>query len=68
MVTNVGNGNTNLFWTDNWLEGISIAGLAPNIFAFILKRRENQLTVREPLMDYRWVQDIIGGSGTALYL
>jgi hypothetical protein len=36
MVTNVGNGNTNLFWTDNWLEGISIAGLAPNIYAFIL--------------------------------
>ena len=29
--------------------------------------KKNQLTVREPLMDHRWVQDISGGNGIALY-
>jgi hypothetical protein len=49
MVTNVGHGNTSLFWTDNWLEGIPIAGLAPNLFALILKWREPAYCERAPI-------------------
>jgi len=49
IISEVGNGEHTLFWTDRWLHGQSIAELAPQLFAVISKRRIRQLTVKEAL-------------------
>lgn len=49
-----------LFWRDKWLEGQSIADLAPLLFALVIKRKANRRTIQEALVDHCWVQDIQG--------
>jgi len=46
VVTEVGNGNHTLFWTDRWIHGQSIADLAPRLLEAIPLRRVKRRTVR----------------------
>jgi len=58
--TIVGDGNTTLFWTDNWLHSSSLDVLAPHIFALAPKRRWNRRKVSEALHELQWTHDIRG--------
>lgn len=65
MESLVGDGNNTFFWTQNWLQGSSIATVAPNIFAQVPKAKRNKRTVREALLDDQWTQDIHGALDVA---
>jgi len=52
MNTIVGDGNTTLFWTDNWLHSSSLAVLAPHIFALVPKRRRNRRKLVKRCMSF----------------
>ncbi|GJM91717.1 hypothetical protein PR202_ga08123 [Eleusine coracana subsp. coracana] len=65
MESIVGDGNNTFFWTDNWLQGSSIATAAPNILAQVPKAKRNTRTVREALLDDQWTQDIQGALDVA---
>jgi len=60
VVTEVGNGARTLFWADRWLNGHSIADLAPHFLAGIAKRIVNSRTVEEALTEHAWVLDFRG--------
>jgi hypothetical protein len=60
VVSEVGSGAHTLFWTDRWLNGQSIADLAPHLLAVIPKRTANRHTVEQALTDCSWVLDIRG--------
>jgi len=53
-------GQTLFFGADKWLNGQSIADLAPHLLAGIPKRIVNKRTVEEALTDRAWVLDIRG--------
>lgn len=61
VTTEVGNGNTTLFWTDCWILGHSIEILAPLVFAQVSPRVRNMRTVAEALYNNSWVTDMQGG-------
>jgi hypothetical protein len=61
VATEVGNGECTLFWTDRWLQGKSIAELAPRLSAGIPKRRSKKRTVQEALHNNAWISDFSGG-------
>jgi hypothetical protein len=63
----VGNGENTKFWKDKWLQGKSVADLAPNLLRVIPKRVIKRCTVSQALSNRTWVSDIRGGphsSGT----
>lgn len=49
VTTEVGNGNTTLFWTDCWILGHSIEIIAPLVFSQVSPRVRNMRTVAEAL-------------------
>ncbi|WVZ85337.1 hypothetical protein U9M48_032277 [Paspalum notatum var. saurae] len=59
IVSEVGNGKNTIFWTDKWVQGQSLAQLAPNLFGSITNKAKRR-TVFEAATDLRWVQDIRG--------
>jgi len=56
----VGNGEEILFWTDRWLDGHTVAEIAPNLFSAVQKRTAKRRTVAQALHNRSWVQDIRG--------
>lgn len=40
-VSTIGSSESTLFWIDNWLQGASIRGLAPTVFAAVPRGRWN---------------------------
>uniref|UniRef100_A0A0A9CVB5 Reverse transcriptase zinc-binding domain-containing protein n=1 Tax=Arundo donax TaxID=35708 RepID=A0A0A9CVB5_ARUDO len=65
ITTQVGNGHNTLFWTDHWLNGCSLAVLAPDLIASIPKKIIRRRTVAEALHDRAWVRDIQGALSLA---
>lgn len=49
-----------LFWMDKWIEGQSIADIAPCLFQAVGPRIRKTRTVFAGLQDRIWVQDITG--------
>ncbi|WVZ70698.1 hypothetical protein U9M48_019341 [Paspalum notatum var. saurae] len=68
MVTEIGDGSTTLFWSDQWLLGKNIAELAPLVFALVPKRRIHKRTVLEALTDNTWLSNIQGALSVAVIL
>ena len=60
VVSEVGSRARTLFWTDRWLNGQSIADLAPHLLAVIPKRTANRHTVEQALTNRSWDMDIRG--------
>ena len=56
----VGDGESILFWTDRWLNGGTLAELAPNVFRTVPKRVRKSRTIAQALQNRGWVQDIRG--------
>lgn len=56
----VGNGHKTLFWSDPWLDGKSIADLAPCLCATVGARVKKQRTVAQALQLNQWTRDIAG--------
>jgi len=61
VVVHVGNGERTLFWLDNWINGSSVARMAPHLFQVIPKRIARRRTVADALPHRRWIRDIRGG-------
>ena len=60
VYTIVGNGEKIWFWTDRWLNGHTLAELAPNLFNAVPKRTAKRRTVAQALQNRKWVDDIRG--------
>ena len=58
VISVVGSGANTLFWMDRWLNGQSIADLAPRLLAVVPKRIANRRTVEEAMAHRSWVLDI----------
>ena len=63
VITNVGNGQNTLFWSDCWLLGQNLENLAPNVFKCVPPKVRRTRTVAEALLDLTWVSDIKGALG-----
>ncbi|WVZ78989.1 LOW QUALITY PROTEIN: hypothetical protein U9M48_026623, partial [Paspalum notatum var. saurae] len=55
----LGNGSTALFWVDNWLDGLPLEAIAPNLVKAVPTRFRSR-TVREGLLNRAWISDIRG--------
>ncbi|WVZ88204.1 hypothetical protein U9M48_034749 [Paspalum notatum var. saurae] len=55
----VGNGETVLFWIDNWLDGLPMEVLAPNLFKAV-PRRFHSRSLKDGLQNSTWISDIRG--------
>jgi hypothetical protein len=60
VVMVVGSGANTLFWTDRWIQGQSIAFLAPSLVAAVPRRTVAKCSVQEALSNFQWVHDIQG--------
>ena len=60
----VGNGRRVLFWKDRWINGSSIAEVAPMIRAMIKTQIANRRTVKDALHLHTWTTDIVGDMST----
>jgi hypothetical protein len=58
VVTLVGNGQNKIFWKDWWLNGETIADLAPEMAAAVVPKEACSRTVAQCLSNRSWVGDI----------
>jgi hypothetical protein len=56
----VGDGKNALFWSDRWINGQSVAELAPCLLQTVGKHIQNWRTVFKGLQNQQWVRDISG--------
>ena len=56
----VGNGEHALFWRDRWLNGGTIAEIAPLVAARVRTQVANKRLVREGLCLHAWTDDLTG--------
>jgi hypothetical protein len=56
----VGNGDTILFWSDRWINGNTMAEIAPNLYKAVPKRVVRSRTVAQALNNSVWASDIKG--------
>ena len=56
----VGNGDTILFWSDRWINGNTMAEIAPNLYKAVPKRVVRSRTVAQALNNRVWASDIKG--------
>jgi hypothetical protein len=60
LISKVGDGSNTLFWNDRWLHGTRISDIAPSLYKSIPRRIANRRTVKEALLNRRWISDIRG--------
>jgi hypothetical protein len=64
----LGSGTSALFWEDKWLDGKSIAEIAPELLKLVSGRIRKRRTFREALTDRQWIADMRGAfSNLALW-
>ena len=56
----MGNGEKILFWKDRWLDGHTIAEVAPNLVKSVHKQTAKRRTVARALLNQKLVEDIKG--------
>ncbi|KAM0858778.1 hypothetical protein ACQ4PT_047617 [Festuca glaucescens] len=56
----VGSGERTIFWEDPWIDGLSIACLAPAVLELVRPGPICRRTVQQGLTDNAWVRDITG--------
>ncbi|RCV37417.1 hypothetical protein SETIT_8G060800v2 [Setaria italica] len=64
----IGDGKQTLFWTDSWIEGRSIAEIAPCLLQAVGPRIRKKRMVYEGLQNRKWVKDIIGAIAVQVLL
>ncbi|KAG2661257.1 hypothetical protein PVAP13_1KG493905 [Panicum virgatum] len=60
IYVDLGDGNTAFFWTDRWLNGKSLADVAPCLYATVGPRIRQKRTVAQALHGDLWITDISG--------
>ncbi|KAM0913164.1 hypothetical protein ACQ4PT_012343 [Festuca glaucescens] len=60
MKIRIGSGERSIFWEDPWIEGLSVACLAPAILELVRPGPIRTRTVQQGLTDAAWVRDITG--------
>jgi hypothetical protein len=68
VISEVGNEERTMFWTDRWLQRQCIAEIAPLLFAAIPQRRKRQWSVKTTLLNNACTSDIQGTVTTGLIL
>ena len=56
----VGDGNKTLFWRDRWINGRAVADFGPAMLGMISTRTRNSRSVKQGLLENRWILDIQG--------
>jgi hypothetical protein len=56
----VGDGFTILFWSDNWLDGLDIRDIAPDLAAAVSRRALKSQHLALALTNHDWITDITG--------
>ena len=56
----IGDGLTTLFWEDRWLQGHSVAEIAPCLYNAVGARARRSRSVADGCHARKWVQDIAG--------
>jgi hypothetical protein len=56
----VGSGDRTIFWEDPWIDGLSVACLAPVVLALFKPGPICKRTVQQGLTNAAWVRDITG--------
>lgn len=56
----VGNGNNCFFWSDNWLQGRSLADVAPEVVKLVSPNTRACRTVAQAMCNKSWLKDIKG--------
>jgi hypothetical protein len=56
----VGNSKRVYFWKDKWLNGKTVAEIAPIVLAMVRARWRKNRTVDVVLQEKRWVLDLVG--------
>lgn len=57
----LGGGTQALFWTEKWIDGESVADLAPVLITLVSNMIKKTRMVQQALHDRHWVRDISGG-------
>jgi hypothetical protein len=57
----IGKGNTTLFWLDKWISGQCVADLASAVVATVPLQIQRERSVVEALVNRKWVTDIRSG-------
>ena len=55
-----GEGSKVLFWNDRWLNGVSVQDIAPLVRLKVRTQCANRRTMKEAMVDHRWINDIAG--------
>ncbi|GJN13770.1 hypothetical protein PR202_gb00513 [Eleusine coracana subsp. coracana] len=61
VVTEIGNGENTLFWSDHWIMGRSVADLALSLLPHVKRKAFRTRTVWEALDNDAWLQDFRRG-------